>query len=57
MTYQELAERDLERAKKSLLQAWNKPNATTEELANLHRLVEFRQVVCELIHKEYGNNG
>jgi hypothetical protein len=55
MTYQELAERDLERAKRSLLQAWNKPNVTAEELANLHRLVDYKKVVCDLIHKEYGN--
>lgn len=55
MTYQELAERDLQRAKRSLLQAWNKPNVTAEELENLRRLVEYRQVVCDLIHKEYGD--
>lgn len=55
MTYQELAERDLQRAKRNLLNAWNKPNVTDEELDNLRRLVEYRQVVCELIHKEYGD--
>lgn len=55
MTYQELAERDLRNAKQSLLNAWKKPNCTTEERENLRRLVEFRQVVCELIHKEYGD--
>lgn len=55
MTYQELAERDLAKAKRNLLNAWNKPNATTEELDYLRRLVEYRQVVCELIHKEYGD--
>ena len=53
MTYIELAERELEKAKRNLMQAWNKPNVTAEELENLHRLVEFRQVVCELIHKEF----
>lgn len=54
MTYQELAERDLQRAQRSLLQAWNKRNVTAEELENLHRLVDYRKVICELIHKEYG---
>lgn len=55
MTHQELAERDLQRAKRNLLNAWNKPNVTDEELDNLRRLVDYRQVVCELIHKEYGD--
>jgi outer membrane protein TolC len=55
MTYQELAERDLQNAKRNLLNAWNKPNVTAEELKNLHRLVDYKQVVCELMHKEYGN--
>lgn len=53
MTYKELAERELEKAKRNLLQAWNKPNVTAEELENLHRLVEFREVVCKLINKEF----
>ena len=30
MTYIELAERELEKAKRNLLQAWNKPNVTAE---------------------------
>ena len=53
MTYKELAERELEKAKRNLLQAWNKPNVTAEELENLHRLLDYRKLVCELIHKEY----
>ena len=53
MTYIELAERELEKAKRNLLQAWNKPNVTAEELENLHRLVDYKKAVCELIHKEY----
>lgn len=55
MTYQELAERDLRNAQRSLVIAFTKPNVTSEELGNLRRLVEFRKVVCELIHKEYGD--
>ena len=53
MTYIELAERELQKAKTNLLNAWNKPNVTAEELENLHRLVDYRKLVCELIHKEY----
>ena len=53
MTYIELAERELEKAKTNLMQAWNKPNVTAEELENLHRLVDYRKLVCELIHKEF----
>lgn len=55
MTYQELAERDLKNAQRSLVIAFTKPNVTSEELGNLRRLVEFRKVVCELINKEYGD--
>lgn len=55
MTYRELAERDLRNAKHSLLNAWKKPNCTAEELENLRRLVNYKKVVCDLIHKEYGN--
>jgi hypothetical protein len=54
MTYIELAERELEKAKRNLLQAWNKPNVTAEELENLHRLVDYKQAVYELINREYG---
>ena len=53
MTYIELAERDLKKAKISLLNAWKKPNCTKEELENLHRLVDYRKLVCELINKEF----
>ena len=53
MTYIELAERELEKAKRNLMQAWNKHNVTAEELENLHRLVDYRKLVCELIHKEF----
>ena len=50
MTYKELAERELEKAKRNILQAWNKPNVTAEELENLHRLVDYRKLVCELMN-------
>ena len=52
MTYKELAERELEKAKRNLLQAWNKPNVTAEELENLHRLLDYRKLVCELMNSD-----
>ena len=55
MTNKEIAERELQRAQRSLLQAWNNTSITAKELENLQRLVDYRQFVCELIRKEYGD--
>lgn len=49
MTIQELAERDLKKAERSLAYASSKPNTPADELEHIKELYELRKEILEIV--------